>query len=287
VGSSPTISNASLYLASENGTFAKNKLAVSPVVIQSGAQAVPELLNGQIQFAAADPLSAILAISRNTPLEIVVGGNVAPSDPAKDPSGLVVKGGSPIRSLADLDGKTVAVNAVNSLAQVALEAAIDAKGGRSNTVKFVEIAFPAMIAAVQSGTVDAAATNEPFLTAGRAAGLRTVPFGGLSTSIAGVPQVVYLTSRDFASSHADVVKEFAASVDAADATLQGNPNLIRAVGAKSTQIPAPLLAKITLPYFGPRLSVTSLTRLEALMVKYKVLSAPVQNLNQSIYSGAS
>jgi NitT/TauT family transport system substrate-binding protein len=245
------------------------------------------LLNGQIQFAAADPLSAILAISHNTPLEIVVGGNVAPSDPAKDPSGLVVKGGSPVKSLADLDGKTVAVNAVNSLAQVALEAAIDAKGGRSNTVKFVEIAFPSMIAAVQNGTVDAAATNEPFLTAGKAAGLRTVPFGGLSTSIAGVPQVVYLTSRGFASSHAQVVKAFAASIDAADTMLGGNPNLIRAVGAKSTKIPPPLLAKITVPYFGPKLSVSSLTRLEALMVKYKVLSAPVQNLNQSIYGGAS
>jgi NitT/TauT family transport system substrate-binding protein len=287
VGSSPTISNASLYLASENGAFAKNNLTVTPVVIQSGAQAIPELLNGQIQFAAADPLSSILALSHNTPIKIVVGGNVVPSDPAKDPSGLVVKGSSPIQSLAGLDGKTVAVNALNSIAQVALEAAIDAKGAHSNAVKFVEVGFSQMIAAVQNGIVDAAATNEPFVTAAEAAGLRTVPYGGLSTSIAGVPQVVYLTSNSYATSHPDVVRAFAASVNAANTTLGSNPELIRTVGAKSTTIAAATLAKITLPYFGPKLSVDSLTQLEALMVKYGVLAAPLKNLNQSIYSGAS
>src|SRR5260370_32106298 len=119
-GTSPTISNASLYLATEDGTFAKNNLDVTPVVIQSGAQAIPQLLNGQIQFAAADPLSSILTISKNVPLEIVVGDNVVPPDPSKDPSGLIVKGSSSIQSLARLHGKTAAVNALSSPPQGAL-----------------------------------------------------------------------------------------------------------------------------------------------------------------------
>jgi NitT/TauT family transport system substrate-binding protein len=286
VGTSPTISNASLYLASQDGTFAKSGLAVTPRVIQSGAQAIPQLLNGQIQFAAADPLGSILAISKGTPLEIVVAGNVAASDQSKDPSGLIVKGNSSIQSLADLNGKTVAVNALSSLAQVALEGAIDAKGGNSKSVKFVEVGFPQMVAAVQNGTVDAAATNEPFVTAAKSAGERTVPFGGLSTSIAGVPQVVYVTSKSYASSHPDVVKAFAASINAADTTLGQNPDQIRTVGAKSTTIDAATLAKITLPVFGPKLSLDSLTKLESLMVTYGVLSAPVQTLSQSVYSGS-
>src|SRR5258708_39718119 len=142
VGTSPTISNASLYLATEDGTFAKNNLDVTPVVIQSGAQAIPQLLNGQIQFAAADPLSSILTISKNVPLEIVVGGNVVPPDQSKDPSGLIVKGSSSIQSLAGLDGKTVAVNALNSLAQVGLEAAIAPKCGNSKHVQFSKLGFP-------------------------------------------------------------------------------------------------------------------------------------------------
>src|SRR5260370_22604662 len=83
VGTSPTISNASLFLPTEDGTFAKNNLDVTPVVIQSGAQAIPQLLNGQVQFAAPDPLSSILAISKHVPLGLVVPRNVVPSALAK------------------------------------------------------------------------------------------------------------------------------------------------------------------------------------------------------------
>jgi NitT/TauT family transport system substrate-binding protein len=287
VGSSPTISNASLYYASEAGLFQKNGLSVTPDVIQSGQQAIPQLLNGQIQFAAADPLGSMLAISQGIPIEIVVGGNVAPAGPAKDPSGLIAKPGGPIKSLADLDGKTVAVNATKSLAQVALEAAIDKKGGDSRTVKWIEVPFPQMVAAVKNGTVAAAATNEPFVTAGKTAGLTEVPYGGLSTTLAGVPQVVYLASKSYVSSHPQVVKSFIASVNAANSALGSNPGEIRAVGAKSTTINAATLAKITLPSFGPPLSLAKLEELEQLMVKYGILTQPIANLSQSVITSGS
>ena len=287
VGSSPTISNASLYYASETGLFQKNGLSVTPEVIQSGQQAIPQLLNGQIQFAAADPLGSMLAISRGIPIEIVVGGNVVPADQAKDPSGVIVKSGGPIKGLADLDGKAVAVNATKSLAQVALEAAIDEKGGHSSTVKWIEVPFPQMVAAVKNGTVAAAATNEPFVTAGKAAGLTEVPYGGLSTTLAGVPQVVYLATKSYVSSHPQVVKSFIASMNAANSALGSNPDEIRAVGAKSTTINAATLAKITLPSFGPPLSLAKLEGLEQLMVKYGILTQPIANLSQSVITSGS
>lgn len=278
VGSSPTISNASLYLGTQDGTFAAGKLVVTPQQIQSGQQAVPQLLNGQIQFAAADPLGTILAISNHTPIKFVANGNVVPSDPQKDASGLIARADGPVKTLADLNGRTVAVNATKSLGQVALEAAIDAKGGDSSTVKFVEIGFPQMIAAVKNGTVDAAATTEPFVTAASTQGLQAVPFGGLSTTLDGVPQVVYVTSDAYATAHPDIVKQFATAMDASNAKLSNDPDKIRQIGATSTSIGADTLGKIRLPTFGPKLSTDKLTQLEDLMVKYKVMSAPVGDL---------
>src|SRR5436190_19417923 len=67
VGTSPTISNVSLYAAIINRNFAKKKVGVLPQVVTSGAQALPLLLNGQIQFTAADPVGALSAISRGIP----------------------------------------------------------------------------------------------------------------------------------------------------------------------------------------------------------------------------
>jgi len=43
-------------------------------VVQSGAAAIPLLLNGQLQFAAADPVSAIVAASKNIPVTVVAPG---------------------------------------------------------------------------------------------------------------------------------------------------------------------------------------------------------------------
>ena len=287
MGTSPTISNASLYYAIDNGPAAANKLKIKPVVMQSGAESVPDLLNGQIQFAATDPLSALLAIAHHTPIEMVVGGNTVAPDQAKDPSALIVPGNSPITSLAKLDGKTVAVNAINSFGQIGLDAAIDSHGGHSNTVKYVEIAFPAMVAAVKKGTVNAATANEPFVTQAKTEGLKTVPLGGLSTTLSGVPQVLYITSKSYASSHPAVVAAFAKAVSAGDAALHKHPDEIRTIGAKSTTIPVSVLSKIVLPYFGPKLTASSMSKLESYMVKYKVISTPVPNLGQDIYSGGS
>ena len=285
VGSSPTISNASLYLGTQDGTFAQNRLKVTPQQIQSGAQAIPQLLNGQIQFAAADPLGTILAISNRTPIKFVVSGNVVPTDATKDASGLIAKKDGPIRSLADLAGHTVAVNATKSLGQIGLMAAIDAKGGDSSKVKFVEIGFPQMVAAVQNGTVDAAATTEPFVSAAVAAGLQAVPFGGLSTTLNGVPQVVYVATDSYVASHPDVVKGFAASMTAANQKLSADPDKIREIGAKSTTIGAATLATVKLPTFGPALSVEKLQTLEDMMVRYHVMAAPVTDLASHVVTG--
>lgn len=276
VGTSPTLSNASLYLAAENGLFKSHGLAVTTQLETSGAEAVPQLLNGQIQFTAADPLGALVAISQNVPLVIVAQGNVVASDLAQDTTGLLVSARSGIHDAAGFTGKTIAVNALDSLSQVTAEAAIDAAGGDSAKVKFVELPIPQMIAAVQRGTVDGAVLNEPYVTQAKQAGLVDV-FPVMSKAIPDVPQIVYVASKAYVAAHPAVVQAFAASITAANGDLSNNPGLIRSVGAKSTTVGSGVLAKIILPTFSSAaLSTTSLARLEQLMVRYKVLKAPLQ-----------
>jgi NitT/TauT family transport system substrate-binding protein len=275
VGTSPTLSNASLFLASEGGTFAKNKLSVTTQVMTSGAQAIPLLLNGQIQFTAADPVAAIVAISRKVPLVIVAQGNVVPADPAKDASGLLVRADSGISTAQDLAGKTVAVNSLGSLAQIGTEQSIDAAGGDASKVKFVELPIPQMVAAVKGGQVNAAVPSEPYVTQGKQAGLKDI-MPVLSKSLPGAPMLVYLASQAFVASHPDVVRAFAASITAANTTLSTDVQLIREVGAKSTPETPALLAKIVLPTFvSSGIDLGAVRTLMDAMVKYKILQKPV------------
>ncbi|MFB7272000.1 ABC transporter substrate-binding protein [Streptomyces sp. NPDC056244] len=274
VGSSPTLTNASLYLATQDGTFKANNLKVSPQQVTSGAQALPMLLNGQIQFTAADPLGAIKAISEKMAVKIVGQGSVNATEAAKDSTVLVVAPGE-VTSVAGLSGRTVAVNALGGLAEVAARAAIDAKGGTSKDVRFVEMSFTQMVAAVENGKVDGAVLNEPFVSQARSAGLTDlVPV--MSTSMPTVPNSVYLTSESYAKSHPEVVQAFSESLDTANVTLSKDPAKIREVAAESTETSAEDLAKIVLPTFPDQpLSRQTLDDLQTLMVKYGILDSPV------------
>ena len=67
----------------------------------------------------------------------------------------------------DLDGKVVAGSGLGTISGFSPRAWIDQNGGDSTKVKFVELAFPAMQAALDAGRVDAIMIAEPFLTAAR------------------------------------------------------------------------------------------------------------------------
>ncbi|MBB5139830.1 NitT/TauT family transport system substrate-binding protein [Thermocatellispora tengchongensis] len=281
VGTSPTLSNAALYYADGEGMFKRNKLEVTLSPLQSGAAAVPLLLNGQLAVAASDPVAAIVSVSKNVPVTIVAPGNVSPTDPAMDSTALLVKADGPVKSVRDLDGKTVAVNALNSLSHISVKRAIDKNGGDSSKVKFVELPLPQMVDAVARGQVDGAVENEPYTTQGLESGLRRL-VSPLTEALPGVPQLVYLSAKPYVQKNAATIDRFAAALTEANRYLGANPETARAIGRTSTQTPPEVLEKILVPVYNDKpVDRRSLTTLMDLMVRYGVISAPI-DLNSVI-----
>jgi NitT/TauT family transport system substrate-binding protein len=280
VGSTPSILNASLFYASQDGIFKNNGLQVTPKIIPSGEQAIPLLLNGQLQFTASDPVGVISALSHNLSVTFVCPAAYPSPDPARDFTGLLVK--PSITMAADLNGKTVAVNAIGAILQLGAEAAIDAAGGDSSSIKFVAMSFKQMAAAVKGGQVAGAVLPEPTLTMGEEQGLKSLLSVTSAPGLHDVPTVVYITSKAYASSHPDVVDKFAASLMSANTNLSKDPAQVRTVAVKSTGTSADLLAKIEIPDFRTEpLSVDQLDKLQTVMIKYKVLTKQV-DLSDSI-----
>jgi NitT/TauT family transport system substrate-binding protein len=80
----------------------------------------------------------------------------------------MVKSDSPIKTAPDVNGKTVAIVAMKTVQHAAFLAWVDKHGGDSKTVKMIEIPFPEMVGALDSGRVDVAIPSEPFTSQGRA-----------------------------------------------------------------------------------------------------------------------
>lgn len=287
VGTSPSIVNLSLYEAlKDGGAMASHGLDATAEVVTSGAQAVPLLLNGQLQFSAADPVGVIAAIANGVPLEIVAVGPTASADPATDIAPLLVKDSSGLGDTGSAySGKTIAVNALNAISGLAVKSAIDSTGGDSSKVRFIEMPIPQMSEAIAGGTVDGGVTSEPYVAKGENSGLKT-GLPAFSSGIPDLPTVVYITSKQYAAKNPQIVASFAEAMIEANTSLTANPDQARTLLESTTSVPLTPseLEAVIMPVFDPpTVDVAGLDRLSELMIKYGQLKKP-QSLSDNVFN---
>src|ERR1700722_9490739 len=159
--------SAILY-AMKLGLFQKAGLNIDFQGMSSGAAASAAVAGGAAQFGQSSLVTLIDAHARGIPFTLIA------------PSGIITRGSmyaaalvrsdSPIKTGADLNGKTFAVPAIKDLNQIAAMAWVDQNGGDSRTLKFIELSAPATIAAIEDGRVDAGNVGTPTLTIALATG---------------------------------------------------------------------------------------------------------------------
>ena len=165
IGVLPVESAAEAFYARDLGYFAKAGLDVTITTMANTPSIVAAVVGGalDIGYTTIDSVASIHA--HGIPLVVI-----APATDYIDPltvktAGILVRPDSPIRTAKDLAGKTIALPALHSLGTTGASAWIDANGGDSSTVNYVEIPFPAEPAALDAGRVDAIFEVEPFFGA--------------------------------------------------------------------------------------------------------------------------
>jgi NitT/TauT family transport system substrate-binding protein len=159
IGVIPSDFSAQPYYAQDMGFFAKQGLSVEIVPVNNGAAAAAAVLSGSLDLAYSNVMSLAIAHDKGIPLTILALANIYSADaPA---GGLIgVKRASSILTAQDLNGKTVAVGALNNVTHLGARAWVDANGGDSTSIHWLEIQISAMAAAVLSGRIDAAVMDQ-------------------------------------------------------------------------------------------------------------------------------
>jgi NitT/TauT family transport system substrate-binding protein len=262
----PIVDVAPIYLGNQQGFFAEQGLKLELVSAQGGAAIVPAVVSGQVDFGFSNFTSLIIARSKSLPLKVVAPGASSTGVQGKDFGGVVVKAGSPLKTAADLAGKRVAVNTLNNINDTTVRASIRAAGGDPKNVKFTELAFPDMLAALDKGNVDAVQVVEPFLTTALKGGGRLIASNYVDTAsqltIAG-----YFTSEKTATSKPDLVKRFAAAMQKSLKYATDNPDAVRKVLLTYTKIDPALTGSLTLPMYPTTINDKSLQTLSQLAVQ--------------------
>jgi NitT/TauT family transport system substrate-binding protein len=145
----------------QSGIFKKYGLDVSLQTFPSGAAQASALTGGAIDIGKSSMLSLINGHLRGVNFHIVSGAGIYLAE--KPFTGLVVAKSSPIRTAADLDGKTISSPSLRDLGDISILAWMDQHGGDSSTLKNVELPNAAVAQALVQGRIDAAVLDNPTL----------------------------------------------------------------------------------------------------------------------------
>lgn len=271
VGVIAIVDVAPLYLGKQKGFFTAKKIDLDLQTSQGGAAIVPGVLSNQFQFGFSNVTSLLLARSRNLPVKMVCNGVASTGVAGKDFGGVLVKAGSPIKSARDLAGKTVAVNTLKNIGDTTVRASVRKAGGDPKAVKFVELAFPDMPAALQAGRVDAIWEVEPFVTAVLGQGGRLVASNYVDTA-PDLTVATYFTSERLVQTDADLVGRFSAAMRQSLAYADAHPDEVRQVLSTYTKITPEVAAKLTLPKWPQEINRQSVQTLADLAVQDGLLA---------------
>lgn len=257
VGSLAIVDTAPLYLGIELGFFEEENLDVTPEVAAGGAALLPAVVSGQYQFGVSEVASLLVARSKGLPISVVSGGSASNGDETlgADYNEVLVAPGSDITDVADLEGKKVATNSLTNINYVLVRDAVDAAGGDSDNIQFVEVPFPDQVNALMTGQVDAIASPEPFHTIAINQG--AVPIYQTYGVVPGLTVTAWFTNDDYAAANPAVVAAFQRAIQKSQDYAVANPDEARQILLTYTQLTPELVEQIVLPGW-PALNRTSL-----------------------------
>lgn len=204
----PSDNSAEVYYALELGYFKDAGLDVRITPMTNSGAIIAALVGGGGDIGNSVVGSVADARGKGIPVLFLAPAGL--SDIASPTAALVTAKDSPLKTAADLAGKTIAVSGLNDLTYFATRGWIDKNGGNSATVKYVELPFPTMAAAVIEHRVDAAYIVEPFFAANEA---QLNLFARASTGVA--PRYMatgWIATEAWLQTHADVALRFGSAI---------------------------------------------------------------------------
>ena len=157
----PTASAAGLYVAQQEGFFRQAGLNVKILGVGSDAAVPSDLLNGSIDVLdGAYPGFIEAQLHGAGKFHILADGYAG----APNVDEIVVLPRSGITSARELAGRTIAVNALDSIAALLVSSTLESVGVPPSKVHLVAMPFPAMPAALKAHRIGAAYEAEPYLS---------------------------------------------------------------------------------------------------------------------------
>jgi NitT/TauT family transport system substrate-binding protein len=164
LGYIPVMIFAPLFVGIERGYFAEEGLDIELTALQGGSDSVVQLAAGNFDVAVGGAGAGLLnAAERGVRFKIVAPMH-SERPPLTSPLVISAKRADEFKSVADLKGKKVAINATGAATEYWLAQALKKAGLTMNDIQLQTLAFRDVPAALENGSLDASILGEPLAT---------------------------------------------------------------------------------------------------------------------------
>jgi NitT/TauT family transport system substrate-binding protein len=277
VAALPAADLAGLYIALDDGLFARQGLHVTIEPIPSSQAIIADQLKGQVDISAGSYIPYIAAQAAGARFRVLAEASTLRPDTRV----LVTTADSPIVSVAGLTGKKIAVNATDSIGTLLSSVLLSDHGVSPARVRFVtdEQGFPAMPAQLQAGAWGAAFLAEPYITlAGEKYGDRVLADLDQGSAM-NFPIDGYVATTAWAQKYPNTAAAFVRAVEAGQLLADTDPAAVQAAIAKYDNLGPLVTTAMALSGYpvGP-VSKARIQRVAAAMLQFGFLGrqyAPV------------
>ena len=251
VAAIPSVDLASLYVAQDEGLFAKVGLHVTIKKIPSSKAVIAAQLKGQVDISAGSYVGYIAAQAAGARFRILAEASTLRPDTRT----LVVTTNSNITTIAGLVGHKIAVNGTNSIGTLLISALLQEHGISPKKVDFVtdQNGFPAMPGQLQQGDWQAAFLAEPYVTmAEETYGEEELADLDQGATV-NFPIDGYVATQAWTRQHPKTAAAFVQAIEEGQTLADNDPTVVRTAMAESDQLTPVVTAVMALPGFpiGP------------------------------------
>jgi NitT/TauT family transport system substrate-binding protein len=272
VAALPAIDLAGLYVAQDQGLFARQGLHVTIRKIPSSQAIIAAQLKGQVDISAGSYVPYISAQAAGARFRVLAEASVLEPNTRV----LVTTADSPITTVAGLAGKKIGVNGTNSIGTLLISLLLSENGISPRKVTFItdSAGFPAMPGRLQDGAWNAAFLSEPYITlAGEKYGERVLADLDQGDAVE-FPIDGYVATQAWAERYPKTAAAFVRAIEQGQALADADPSAVQAAMAKYDGLPPQVTAAIALSGYpiGP-VDQTRIQRVAQAMLQFGFLGS--------------
>jgi NitT/TauT family transport system substrate-binding protein len=269
----PPVDNCTpLLYAIHAGLFTKAGLDVHVSPMISGAVITAAVAGGSLQVGMSSMMALVTAHARGVPVTLIAPASIYTSD--KPSELMIVRKDSPIHSARDLSGKTMGSSSLKDILAVATFAWIDANGGNASDLKTIEMPAAASLPALESGRIDLATLQEPYVSEALASGQMRVlgsPFDAIGKHFL---VTAWFTTDAYANANPDVIKRFARVMRVASAYANGHTAETAPLLAEHSKVDLSVIQHSAREEYDQTLDQTGLQNVIDVAAKFNLIDKP-------------